>query len=581
MEQLAQELSRHGEQPAEYPSRSHNTFVDVLWRFDWTSWISQYGEDFLNLSQVSDRPMFGKIPITMVILDSLYDENLYARQAAVSEANASTYEWIFNDDSVDERGEPLHWPSFPEWLHDRDNLLYWITGKIGSGKSTLMKHILRDRSLLQGHLSDYAGGLPLTLAAFFIWNPGEPLQKSFEGLIRSLLHQILTDRQELIPLVMPKRWAIYNLFKNEADFAVPEWTKDELVECFDLLCARHGKDLRLMVFLDGLDEFEEADAKPSPIVKWVKALVDKHKVKICVSSRPWNLFSDAFQKYKHFAMQDLTRRDITQYVQAKFEENAVFQDFQPLYEAETAELLVEIVNKANGVFLWVNLVVDALLSYLDDGATVSNLQEKLNEIPDDLKKLYTALWKSLPPERQAGASKILQLCHRQYHSNVKDFWLAYASDNCPVNDLVRRIRGDAVRRLLDRILRGHTRGICELQNVHVRFHHRSAADWLGEASTWSEITKKSPAGFEPSIALWVVRIVQSYMDSPGSPEVLFACAVTHMSAIQASAPSPPLLAKTAVLLDLTNAVGFAMRLKLSEAHRYRAATSQLTVLFAP
>ncbi|KAH7123328.1 hypothetical protein B0J13DRAFT_647582 [Dactylonectria estremocensis] len=54
---------------------------------------------------------------------------------------------------------------------------------------------------------------------------------------------------------------------------------------------------------------------------------------------------------------------------------------------------------------------------------------------------------------------------------------------------------------MERILDGHTRGICELSINRVRFLHRSAAEWIRGDEMWDEIRSKSPPDFEPSMSL--------------------------------------------------------------------------------
>lgn len=62
-----------------------------------------------------------------------------SREERVADAYTRTFEWIFqgSDDC------PGQWSNFVDWLQSGDRL-YWITGKAGSGKSTLMKYILHD-----------------------------------------------------------------------------------------------------------------------------------------------------------------------------------------------------------------------------------------------------------------------------------------------------------------------------------------------------------------------------------------------------------------------------------------------------
>jgi ABC-type lipoprotein export system ATPase subunit len=73
------------------------------------------------------------------------------RYERVASAQAKTFDWIFDSSSQNQR-----WSSFAEFLQGPQNL-YWITGKPGAGKSTLMKFI-GDEPRTKDFLSVWAGG---------------------------------------------------------------------------------------------------------------------------------------------------------------------------------------------------------------------------------------------------------------------------------------------------------------------------------------------------------------------------------------------------------------------------------------
>jgi hypothetical protein len=74
-------------------------------------------------------------------------------------------------------------------------------------------------------------------------------------------------------------------------------------------------------FLDGLDEYE---GKPTDIIRLVELLKSMLKVKVCVSSRPWNEFEKVSgqDESKKLYMHDLTRGDIELYVRDPLENDA-------------------------------------------------------------------------------------------------------------------------------------------------------------------------------------------------------------------------------------------------------------------
>jgi len=72
------------------------------------------------------------------IIESLSFEAIRLRQDAVARASEDTFSWVFQTGSTKKTG----WPSFPAWLEGDVKQPYWITGKPGSGKSTLMSFVL-------------------------------------------------------------------------------------------------------------------------------------------------------------------------------------------------------------------------------------------------------------------------------------------------------------------------------------------------------------------------------------------------------------------------------------------------------
>ena len=118
------------------------------------------------------------------------------REDGIAEAELTTFGWIFEKP----RSEKRPWSSFQEWLSSGESL-YWVSGKAGSGKSTLMKHLFNHGRCREA-LTAWAGDTPLVIASFFFWYSGSGLQKSQIGLLRALLYQCLIDHRELIPMVL-------------------------------------------------------------------------------------------------------------------------------------------------------------------------------------------------------------------------------------------------------------------------------------------------------------------------------------------------------------------------------------------
>jgi hypothetical protein len=214
-------------------------------------------------------------------LSNLRYEMMKDREGRFAEAYGSTFRWIFDD--RDE--EPRKWSSFREWLKS-DSQLYWISGKAGSGKSTLMKYICTTRwESSKEYLKEWSKGCQLMMASFYFWNSDTQSQMTQAGLFRSLLSQILTQVPELISKVAPDRWEILVLFKR----SMTQWTNKELQSMIELAVATLQVDQRICLFINGSDKF---DGDYNKIIDLFKFLLENHSVKICISSRPWVVFEE-------------------------------------------------------------------------------------------------------------------------------------------------------------------------------------------------------------------------------------------------------------------------------------------------
>lgn len=107
-----------------------------------------------------DRQKF----LNLRMLQSLEFTDMRDRYERIVDAHQKTFEWVFHEQcGAEDLGGT--WDNFTDWLMS-NNPLYWITGKPGSGKSTLMK-CLSDDTSLRTHLTVWKGDNPLFIGRFF------------------------------------------------------------------------------------------------------------------------------------------------------------------------------------------------------------------------------------------------------------------------------------------------------------------------------------------------------------------------------------------------------------------------------
>jgi hypothetical protein len=71
--------------------------------------------------------------------------------------------------------------------------------------------------------------------------------------------------------------------------------------------------------------------------------------------------------------------------------------------------MADVTNKADGVFLWVILVVASLKNGLRDGDTIEDLWQRLQELPSKLEELFRKILNNINPVYLAQACAIFQL----------------------------------------------------------------------------------------------------------------------------------------------------------------------------
>jgi hypothetical protein len=414
-----------------------------------------------------------------MVLKSLCFKTMKARHSAISGAHARTFEWIFKDYS------PLtsHSHEFAEWLRMK-NGIYWIMGKAGSGKSTLMKFICQDARTRKS-LDTWAYGRNLVIAKYFFWNAGTKLQKSQEGLLRSLLFEILRQCPELISKTCSKRLE-FTFSHDEPAF----WTRMELLDVFNQLkeCSVPAK---FCFFIDGLDEYDGDDL--DELIKVLQDLASLPNVKLCVSSRPWYSFRDAFGKERDrfLKLEDLTREDIRFYVNDKLEEYSRFRALKAK-DSRYLELIHEIAEKAQGVFLWVFLVVRSLLRGLTYADRISDLQRRLRLLPQSLEEYFKQMLDSVEEVYQKQTAETFQvaLLAEGSFSVITFSFLDEEDPNFAFNLKVEPMGDEEVisrREEIERRLDGRCKGLLEVMqsgNSHtfseyrVEFLHRTVRDFL-------------------------------------------------------------------------------------------------------
>ena len=143
-------------------------------------------------------------------------------------------------------------------------------------------------------------------------------------------------------------------------------------------------------FIDGLDEYEgtyQEDCRTlvDLLSTWTK--LAPTTVKICVSSREYNVFMNAFSKTQRIQLHALNRSDMTRYCLDKLQHMD--------REGDKLKLADAIGENAQGIFVWVALVVRRIREQIENGANFETLQQEINSLPKELEDLFEHILNSL------------------------------------------------------------------------------------------------------------------------------------------------------------------------------------------
>ncbi|KAJ4129883.1 hypothetical protein NW768_006853 [Fusarium equiseti] len=331
------------------------------------------------------------------ILESLAYKSMHDRESQVTEAHAKTLDWIFDNSIIDQPLRQKFRDTFIAWLNGSElGPIYWITGKPGSGKSTLVRYLSQHPVALH-HLRKWAGKKTISTAGFFFWTSGSRQQRSQTGLLRYLLHQLLSSNPDLVEKAFPSLWVHLRQMntKERINFAL-DWTVGDLQAAFHSLLDAALPQTNICLFIDGLDEFEGDHMQ---IIDFFKGLTMKHDgpLKLCLSSRPWDVFEKAFgsNSVPNTKLQDLSYEDMYRYALDTLKTDSRLRRLlkQDQGQEATHDLLTSVVEQADGVFLWVRLAVERMLAVTRKaemgrfeilGATLDSLPTELDDLFDKL-----------------------------------------------------------------------------------------------------------------------------------------------------------------------------------------------------
>lgn len=170
-----------------------------------------------------------------------------------------------------------------------------------------------------------------------------------------------------------------------------------------------GLPLKMALLVDGLDEFGAGATTLTDLAELFTSVAASPSFKAVLSSRPENAFEDAFRDTSKLRLHHLTNMDVVRYVNDKIHDHPRMLQLASQNPEDSEGLVSEIVEAAQGVFLWVKLVVRSLLEGLQNHNDICTLTERLRELPTDLEDLVQRMLLRIPDRYRQSMSQMFQL----------------------------------------------------------------------------------------------------------------------------------------------------------------------------
>lgn len=256
-------------------------------------------------------------------------------------------------------------------------------------------------------------------------------------------------------------------------------------------------------------------------------------IKLCLSSRPWNCFEDALggEADRKLYIQDLTKHDIKICSRKKLMFPKKWANVEKAQE-QHQELALETVERAQGGFFGVYLVVRSLQNRLVNSDSLSMLRTRLQSLPTDLNTYFFHILKSANDIYRSKLGTILQavlvaqeplslLTCSFINEDDPDFSIKLAASSHTVAEIYHREKN--TRRQINGMSKGllevSKTKVAEIDGFRVEFLHRTVHDFLNEKEVSSILDSMTPEGYNACSVIGRA-LLAAFKFTPLAPDVL-------------------------------------------------------------
>jgi hypothetical protein len=380
-------------------------------------------------------------------LDILHFPEMFARQESIKRRSPGTYDWVFDDELTgsDDKDTELR-GRISRWLRNPDgNTLFWIQGKPGSGKSSLISFIMGDPRTKEC-MRVWAGGRDPYIFNFFFWKPGSSLQKTMLGLRRSLLWQLCKAK----PVIIEK------LLSQDPTLLYSPCTEEKLVVALDLALSYY-RDESVLFLIDGLDECE---GNHNDLLDELHGTRFGQRNKICLSSRPEEALRRRLEPLLSVRLQDLNYEDILKYAHKKLQ----------IGGSSGLKLASRVAENAEGVFLWAVLVCDSLSSGVIVKDSEENMLRRLHAYPKGLDELFHRMFSNVEEIHYKSVALYF------YAARQRSFSVAMAAASQQPRKIMTIARFGELCELEMTRITAQSKGLLQIED---------SIDWISRKKVWT------------------------------------------------------------------------------------------------
>jgi ankyrin repeat protein len=361
----------------------------------------------------------------------------------------------------------------------------------------LARYVTEELASIHSDRLELENGGPFQIAYFFFNDRGERVEKTLAGMVRALLYQVLHSSPSLLSSIRVKD-EFEKLKGKDHGF---EWPLHAVKDLF--LSLKNQKAIgTFYLIIDSLDE-SDAEHSASEVLEVLQELCSGAQTcnfKVFLTSRPETFLTTLDKTFEKYPRIWLESEDI-KYISSDIQVYVLSQTakLSRHRQEELGPLMEAIIHRAEGVFLWVDLVMKKLMIRTLKGDNLRELEKVVENLPSEMGDLYRKILRDVEDrddieERRVMlqwvlfAERPLTLSEFQAATKIEYNCSSYTSEAALVEDMQRP--EDLKRRI-----RSRTGGLLEFKSVVAAPHENEDTPESEDRSTIVQLIHQSAKDF--------------------------------------------------------------------------------------